>query len=166
MSAGRTLLLAGVVLVLACATALTVIVIARLRRGRAGARTTAMLAPYRLALLMMASGEDADGQAKASFCALPAHIWTRLRPSVVAFLPKVRGLPADDLGEVMRAHGEVDKAARMLSARSAVDRARAAYPLGLVRDPDSVPQVLPLLEDSAPAGSCLPPRWRTAATAR
>lgn len=150
MSAGRTLLLAGVVPVLACATALTVIVIAKVCRGRAGARSTAMLAPYRRSLLMMASGEDADGQAKASLCALPAHIWTRLRPSVVAFLPKVRGLPADDLGEVMRAHGEVDKAARMLSARSAVDRARAAYLLGLVRDPDSVPQVLPLAEDSAP----------------
>jgi HEAT repeat protein len=109
-----------------------------------------MLAPHRLALLIMASGEDEDGQAKASLCAVPEHVWTRLRPSVVAFLPKVRGRPADDLGEVMRAHGEVDKAAKMLGARSAVDRARAAYLLGLVRDHDSVPQVLPLLDDPAP----------------
>lgn len=150
MSAGRIFLLAGVGLVLACVAAVAVIVISKLRRGRVGARSVAMLAPYRLSLVIMASGEDVDGQAMASLCAVPTDIWTRLRPGVVAFLPKVRGLPADDLGELMRAHGEVDKAVKMLSARSAVDRASAAYLLGLVRDPDSVPQVLRLLEDPAP----------------
>jgi HEAT repeat protein len=150
VSAGRIFLLAGVGLVLACGTAVAVIVIAKLRRGRVVARSAALLAPYRLSLLMMASGEDVDGEAMASLCAVPADVWSRLRPGVVALLPKVRGLPADDLGELMRAHGEVDKAAKMLSARSVVDRARAAYLLGLVRDPDSVPQVVRLLDDPAP----------------
>jgi HEAT repeat protein len=107
-----------------------------------------MLAPYRRALVAMASGEDEDGQAKATLCAVPAPVWARLRPSVVAFLPKVRGFPAEDLGELMRSHGETDQAARRLTSRSAVRRARAAYLLGLVRDPDSVALLLPLLRDS------------------
>jgi HEAT repeat protein len=101
----------------------------------------------------MASGEDEDGQARAALCAVPAPIWVRLCPSVVAFLPKVRGVPAEDLGELMRSHGEIDEARRMLTSRSAVGRARAAYLLGLVRDADSValllPLLLPLLSDPA-----------------
>jgi HEAT repeat protein len=106
-----------------------------------------MLAPYRGALLMMASGEDGDGQAKATLCAVPASVWVRLRPSVVAFLPKVRGVPGVDLGELMRSHGELEEATRMLTSRSAVRRARAAYLFGLVRDPDAVALLLPLLGD-------------------
>jgi hypothetical protein len=95
----------------------------------------------------MASGDDEDGQAKAALRAVPARIWTRLRPSVVAFLAKLGGVPADSLGELMRLHGEVDRARRMLTSRSAVGPARAAYLPGLVRDPGGVALVLPLLSD-------------------
>lgn len=149
MNVGQTFLTVGVALGLACASAVAVIVIAKLRRVRVGARAKAMLAPHRGALIVMASGEDEDGQALAALCAVPAPIWARLRSSVVAFLPKVRGVPAEDLGGLMRSHGEIDEARRMLTSRSAVGRARAAYLLGLVRDADSVALLLPLLSDPA-----------------
>jgi HEAT repeat protein len=148
VSFGTAFLIGGVALGAACVSAVAVIVIAKVRRGRAGATTRAMIASYRGALVAVASGEDEDGQALASLCAVPAHIWVRLRPHAVAFLPKVRGGPAEGLGELMRAHGDVDEATRMLISRSAVRRARAAYLLGLVRDPDGAIRLLPLLDDS------------------
>ncbi len=148
MSAGQVLLIAGAVIGLACASSVAAIAIARFRRGRAGARSRALLAPYRRALIAIVSGEDEDGQAKAALYAVPAPTWDLLRPNVVAFLVRVRGTPADDLGELLRSHGEIERATRMLASRSAVRRARAAYLLGLVRDPDSAALVLPLLGDS------------------
>ena len=147
MSVGQVLLIAVAAIGLSCASSVAVIAIAKFRRGRASVRSRALLAPYRRALITMASGEDEDGQAKAALYAVPAPAWDRLRGSVVAFLPKVRGTPADDLGELLRSHGEIERATRMLTSRSAVRRARAAYLLGLVRDPDSAALVLPLLGD-------------------
>ena len=139
----------GVAIGLGCVSSLGVIVIAKIRRGLVRARSRALLAPYRGALITIASGEDEGGQAKVALGAAPPHIWSRLRPSVVAFLPKVRGVPAEELSALMRSHGEIDEARRMLTSRSAVGRARAAYLLGLVRYSDSVALVLPLLSDPA-----------------
>ena len=149
MNVGQTFLTVGAAIGLACASSVAVIAIAKVRRGRDVARSTAVLAPYRRALVVIASGEDQDGQAIAALSAVPAPIWARLRPSVVAFLPKVRGIPGVNLGELMRSHGEIDEARRMLTSRSAVRRACAAYLLGLVRDPDSAALMLPLLSDPA-----------------
>lgn len=147
MSVGQVLLIASAVIGLSCVSAVAVIAIAKLRRGRAGVRSRALLAPYRRALIAMASGEDEDSQAKAALYAVPAPTWERLRPSVVAFLGRVRGAPAEELGDLLRSHGEIERATGMLTSRSAVRRARAAYLLGLVRDPDSASLVLPLLGD-------------------
>ncbi|TFB50266.1 HEAT repeat domain-containing protein [Cryobacterium tagatosivorans] len=147
MRAGQVLLIVIAVIGLSCASSIAVIAISKFRRGRADVRSRALLAPYRHALIAIASGEDEDGQAKTALSALPAPTWDRLRPSVVAFLPKVRGTPADDLGELLRSHGEIERATRMLTSRSAIRRTRAAYLLGLVRDPNSAALVLPLLGD-------------------
>jgi len=147
VSVGQVLLIADAVIGLSCASSVAVIAIAKFGRDRGGARSSALLAPYRHALIAMASGEDEEGQARGVLFAVSAPTWDRLRPSVVAFLPKVRGAPADDLGELLRSHGEIEAAKRMLISRSAVRRARAAYLLGLVRDPDSAALVLPLLGD-------------------
>ena len=147
MIVSQVLQIVGVVIGLSCAVSVVVIAVAKVHRGRAGVRSSALLLPYRHALIAMASGEDEDGQAKASLYAVPAPTWDRLRPSVVAFLTKVRGTPADDLGELLRSRGEIESAKRMLTSRSAVRRARAAYLIGLVRDSDSVALVLPLLGD-------------------
>ncbi len=147
MSAGQVLLIASTVIGLCCALSVAVIAIAKFRRGRAGARLRVLLAPYRRALIAMASGEDEDGEAKAALRAVSAPTWDRLRPSVVAFLLTVRGTPADDLGELLRSHGDIERATRMLTSRSPVRRARAAYLIGLVRDPESAALLLPLLGD-------------------
>ena len=147
MSVGQVLLIAGAVIGLSCASSVAVIAIAKVRRGRAGVRSRALLAPYRGALIVLASGEDADGKARAALYAVPGPTWDHLRASVVAFLSKVRGTPAEDLGQLLRSHGEIERATRTLTSRSAVRRARAAYLLGLVRDPDSAALVLPLLGD-------------------
>jgi HEAT repeat protein len=147
---GQVLLTALTVIGLSCASSIAVIATAKFRRGRAAVRSTALLAPYRRALIVMASGEDDDGQAKAVLYAVPAPSWARLRSSVVAFPPKVRGTPAEDLRELLRWHGEIDRAKRMLTSRSTVRRAGAAYLLGLVRDADSATLLLPLLTDTDP----------------
>lgn len=147
MIAGQVLLLALAAIGVSCAFSVAVIVIAKLRRGHVGARSRVLLAPHRSALIAVASGEDEDGQAKAALAALPLKTWDRLRPSVVAFLTRVRGAPADELGELLRSRGEIQQATQMLTSRSANQRARAAYLLGLVRDPDSAARVLPLLDD-------------------
>lgn len=147
MIVGQVLQIALAVIGLSCAACVVVIAVAKVHRGRAGVRSSALLLPYRQALIAMASGEDEDGQARASLYAVPAPTWDRLRPSVVAFLTKVRGAPADDLGELLRSRGEIESARRMLTSRSAVRRARAAYLLGLVRDPDSAALLIPLLGD-------------------
>ena len=150
MIVGQVLQIALAVIGLSCAASVVVIAVAKVHRGRAGVRSSALLVPYRHALIAMASGEDEDGQAKASLYAVPAPTWDRLRPSVVAFLTKVRGTPADDLGELMRSHGEIEAAKRLLTSRSASRRARAAYLLGLVRDVDSLALLMPLLGDPDP----------------
>ena len=147
MNAARILLIAGVLIVSSCVLLLGVIALVKFRRGRAAVRSMDLLAPYRGALIAMASGVDDDGQAKAALYAVPEHTWDRLRSSVIAFLSKVRGTPADDLRELLRSHGEIERATRMLNSRSAVRRAKAAYLLGLVRDPHSAAIMLSLLGD-------------------
>ena len=60
--------------------------------------------------------------------------------AVVAMLAKVRGVPGRALVPVCsQAHGEVDRATGRLRSRSAVGRARAAYLLGLLQDPQARP---------------------------
>lgn len=147
MTLNQVLPIALTVIGFSVASTLAVIAVAKTRRGRGSVRSRSLLAPYRNALIAMASGEDEDGQAKDTLYALPAPTWVRLRPNVLAFLPKVRGTSADDLSELMRFHGEIDRAKRMLTSRSAVRRAHAAYLLGLARDRDNAPLLLPLLND-------------------
>lgn len=147
MTLNQVLPIALTVIGFSVASTLAVIAVAKTRRGRGSVRSRSLLAPYRNALIAMASGEDEDGQAKDTLYAVPAPTWVRLRPNVLAFLPKVRGTSADDLRELMRFHGEIDRAKRMLTSRSAVRRAHAAYLLGLARDRFSSPLLLPLLND-------------------
>jgi HEAT repeat protein len=144
---GLVLLVASTLIGLSCALAVAVIATAKLRLGRAGARSSALLAPYRGALIAIACGEDQGNQARAELYAVPAPTWDLLRASVVAFLPKVRGAPADTLGELLRWHGEIERAIEALAARSATRRAHAAYLLGLIRDPSRATLLLPLLGD-------------------
>lgn len=147
MTADQILPVALVVIGLFLVLTLALIVVAKTMRGRSNGRSSTLLAPYRSALIAMAAGEDEDGQAKDTLYAAPAATWVRLRPHVLAFLSKVRGLSADDLSELMSFHGGVERARAMLTSRSAVRRAHGAYVLGLVRDRCNSPLLLPLLGD-------------------
>lgn len=147
MTVDQLLPIAVAVLGLLMASTLVVMVVAKTRRGRGLAATTSLLASYRNPLIVMASGEDEDGKAKEMLYAIPAPAWARLRPTLLGLLPKVRGSSVDSLRELIRFHGEIDTAKGMLTSRSAVHRAHAAYLLGLVRDSENAPLLVPLLAD-------------------
>ena len=150
MSSRSLLLLAEVVIGLSCLGLALVIVGARLHRVRATRRTARMVAPHRPMLLAVASGEDAEGSARAHLASLPAATWEHVRSAAVAMLAKVRGAPAETLVSLLHAHAEVERALGWLRSRSAVRRARAAYLLGLLHDPANVPPLVPLLSDPSP----------------
>ena len=146
----------GVLLATTLAVALTAVALAllvvlakvlRTRREHAG---EALLVPHRLPLLMVGAGEDDDGSALAHLLTVEDRAWQRLAPAVVAMLSKVRGAPAEDLVFVLREHGQVARALADLRSRSVITRARAIHLLGLVRDRDHVPHLIPLLSDPSP----------------
>ena len=150
MSVDRLLPVTITVIATSCLVMVTLIVLAKIRHRRIVAKSRKLLAIYRHALIAIASDEDDGQQAKAFLSAVSGPIWKRLRSHVVAFLPKVRGTAADDLGELLRIHGEIDRAIKMLTSRSGVRRARGAYLLGMVRDPNLAVTLVPLLEDRDP----------------
>ncbi|MEO5974742.1 MAG: HEAT repeat domain-containing protein [Ilumatobacteraceae bacterium] len=147
MSAGRLLPITLAVVGILCLLAIAAIVIAKIHRRRAGDKSRYLLSAYRNELLAIASDEDEEGEAKEVLNAVPMPIWERLRPSVIAFLPKVRGTAAEDLSELLRSRGEIKRATKMLTSRSGVGRARGAYLLGLVRNRDLAALLIPLLAD-------------------
>lgn len=147
MTVSQALRVALIALCMSIALTLAVMVAAKVRRGRVIEANGSQVAPYRNAVIVMASGEDDDGRAKAALQAVGALTWACLRPNVLGLLPKVRGAAADDLSDLLRFHGDIENASSNLTAHSAVRRAHAAYLLGLVRDPDNAPLVLPLLGD-------------------
>ena len=145
MTVTQILPVALTVVGLSLASTLVLIVAVKMHRGRSIARSTSLLTSYRSALIAIASGEDEDGQAKAALYAVPPTTWARLRPTVLAFLPKVRGASADDLSDLMRFHGEIDRATEMLTSRSAVMTRQGFH--------DDSPAVAALSHDvNAPAG--------------
>ncbi|MEO8140958.1 MAG: HEAT repeat domain-containing protein [Gemmatimonadota bacterium] len=147
MTLSKALPAAFIIIGLAGTLSLVVMAAAKVLRARGSDAAGALFAPYRNALIVMASGEDDDGHAKVALSSVGALTWACLRPKVLSLLPKVRGGAAEDLSDLLRLHGDIDNAQGMLTARSAVRRARAAYLLGLVRDPENVLIVMPLLRD-------------------
>lgn len=147
MSVGRLLQITLAAVGFFCLLAIAVIVISKNHRRRAGDKSRHLLLAYRNELLAIASDEDEDGKAKAVLNAVSMPIWERLRPSVIAFLPKVLGTAADDLSELLRSRGEIERATKMLTSRSSIRRARGAYLLGLVRDRNLAALLIPLLVD-------------------
>lgn len=147
MTVSQVLAVAVTIIGLSCALTLAVMAAAKVRRGRGIEAAGSTFAPYRNALIVLASGEDDDGHAKTTLSSIGALTWASLRPQVLGLLPKVRGEAAEDLSDLLRVHGDLDNAQGMLTARSAVRRAHAAYLLGLARDPESALQVRSLLDD-------------------
>jgi HEAT repeat protein len=69
--------------------------------------------------------------------------------AVIRLLGKIRGLPAEQLVGVLRQHGTVRQATKLLRHRSPVRRAQAAQALGLSREQAAVPELIAALDDDA-----------------
>jgi HEAT repeat protein len=144
---GQALLIAvSLGLGLACAVLAVLVAAARLGRLMAGAAREARLAPHREALLVLAAGGDEDGAATA-LRTVSKRDWPVVRDQVVALLGKVRGDPADELARLLDERGEFRRARAAVRSRRAITRARAAWLLGLARQPQDVTLLLPLLAD-------------------
>lgn len=131
----------------ACAALVLAIVVVRVDRLWRERREQRLLAPLRAGLIRVAAGEDADGLATRELASTTGPTATILDRRIVALLGKVRGAPTEQLVQVLRAHGAVDRAHCDLSRRSPVRRARAAQALGLTRAHEARPGLESALGD-------------------
>jgi hypothetical protein len=131
---GATLLVGATVVVLgACLLLVLLVVVVRARRHTRLERDAMLLSPLRPPLITVASGEDDDGSAADELRRATGAARDVLDRNVVAMLSKIRGVPADQLVQVLEEHGAVQLAAAEMTSRSTVKRARAAQLLGLAR---------------------------------
>lgn len=145
---GRHLLVAAEATVLAgCVLLALVVILIKVVRGERRRRHEAALRPIRPALIEVASGEDEDGSARRALTATTGATRAAVDEGVADFLAKVRGGPADQLVEILRSHGALREAVRLLRHRSPVRRTRAALLLGLSRDSGGVPGLVEALDD-------------------
>ncbi|MEW1953996.1 HEAT repeat domain-containing protein [Terrabacter sp. NPDC080008] len=142
--AGATIAVLGV-----CVLLVLLVVAVRARRHRRQRREEMLLSPLRPHLIEVAAGEDDEGVAVRQLTGATDASRTVLDRNIVELLTKIRGVPAEQLVEVLEAHGAVEAAARDLTSRSAVRRARAAQLLGLARAGGAVPLLVNALEDEA-----------------
>lgn len=120
---------------------------ARLARGAVRSSRNERTAPYRQALLVIASGGDEDGTEASRVLAMPERDWRVVRDLVVALLGKVRGDSAAALIRLLDARGEFGGARSDLRSRRAARRAGAAYLLGMAARREDAALLLPLLHD-------------------
>jgi HEAT repeat protein len=136
--------------VLACLALLVLIVTTKLTRTRRDRRTSALVAPHRMDLLAVASGEDEDGVHRDALITVDGPARDALDDAVVDLLAKVRGVPAEELASVLLAHGAVDRAPHDLKHHNTIRRARAAHILGLCHVGAALPLIVDALRDPAP----------------
>jgi HEAT repeat protein len=123
------------------------VAVVKMSRTVAESSRQARVAPYRDAVLAIAADGDEDGTASAVLRAAPDRDWRTIREVVVALLGKVRGDTAETLVRLLGARGEFEQARAALRSRRTIQRARAAYLLGLARQRRDVGLLLPLLTD-------------------
>jgi HEAT repeats len=143
------LLAASLVMGLASAVLAVTVVVARVARFAVRSAREARLTPHRLALLAIAAGGDEDGAAAGRLRAVPGRDWPVVRGLAVALLGKVRGQPAEELALLLDERGEFKRARSAVRSRRAIVRARAAWLLGLSRQPQDAVFLLPLLTDAS-----------------
>src|SRR6476661_9771020 len=137
---GGALIVGATAAVLGSCVLLVLLVVAvRARRHRRQRREAMLLSPLRSPLIEVASGEDDDGAAVRQLTGATGASRAVLDRNIVALLTKIRGVPADQLVDVLEAHGSVEAAALDLGRRSPVRRAKAAQLLGLARASRAVP---------------------------
>ncbi len=126
---GSTLVVLGV-----CAALVVVVATTKVVRTRRARLAAALVAPYRGALIEVASGEDEGGEAAGRLRDVTGPARRAVDGAATQLLGRVRGRPAGDLVAILREHGAVERAVTDLGRRSALRRARAARLLGLCQD--------------------------------
>jgi len=137
----------GVLLV--CVALAGVVAAIRIRRHSREARRSRLMAPFRQHLVAVSAGEDPGGDSRRVLADVAGPARRALAESVSGMLGKVRGLPAEQLVEVLASHGALGRAVEDLGHRSPVRRAQAAQLLGLSRDPAAVDPLVGALGDHA-----------------
>ena len=143
-------LLAAVSTVLvACLLAIGFVAATKVRRTARQRRRAALLRPFRSQLIVVSAGEDEDRRALGALVGADGAAGRLVDVAAVEMLGKVRGMPADQLVEVLQVHGAVREAANDLRHRSPVRRARGAQLLGLSRARTTAPALVNALGDDA-----------------
>lgn len=147
MTSLSLLVAADIGLGVACAVLAVLVVAVKLARKVADSSRAARTAPYRAALLVVASGGDENGAEADGLLAMPERDWRVVRDLVVALLGKVRGDSADALIRLLDAHGEFGRARSAVGSRRSLRRAEAVHLLGLDARREDAALLLPLLTD-------------------
>jgi len=148
--AGSLLLAATDGVGLGCGALAALACLTRVGRRRRLTRRQRLLAPHRADLIAGSAGEDSEGASLRALAAAPRRAQPALAENVTGMLGKVRGLPAEQLVDLLREHDALDRARADLGHRSRVRRARATQLLGLSRDSSAVEALLPALDDRSP----------------
>ncbi|QIM20290.1 HEAT repeat domain-containing protein [Phycicoccus sp. HDW14] len=138
--------LAAASLLMACA-----IVALKLHRTLRTRAWEHRVAPLREAVLLVATGEDTeDGDTLSELAGVRGRTRRDLDELVVRLLGKVRGEAADQLVELLRSHGVLDRATRDARSWSPVRRERALHLIGRCRDWRGTDVAITALEDRSP----------------
>lgn len=150
MIAGSLLLAATEGVGLGCGALAALACLTRVGRRRRVTRRRRLLALHRADLIAVSAGEDSEGASLRALATAPRRAQAALAENVAGMLGKVRGLPAEQLVDLLREHDALDRARVDLGHRSRVRRARATQLLGLSRDSSAVEALLPALYDRSP----------------
>lgn len=143
------LLISTSTIFLACLLALCMVLAIKTLRTSRSRKRSALLRPLRSQLIAVSAGEDPEGTALAALVAADGITGRLIDQAAVDMLGKIRGLPADQLVQVLHIHGAVSDALRGLEHRSPVRRAQAAQLLGLSGEASAVPALMAALGDDA-----------------
>ena len=145
----RVLVTSTLAVFLAALVMVALVAVTKTGRTARASRRRAVLAPFRHDLIMVSSGEDEGGHAAQRLRGSSGPAGEEVDRAVIRLLGKIRGLPAEQLVEVLWHHGTVRAATRLLRHRSPVRRAQAAQALGLSRERAAVPDLITALDDDA-----------------
>jgi HEAT repeat protein len=145
----RVLVISTLAVLIAALVMVVLVAVTKVGRTARASRRLAVVAPYRHDLIVVSSGEDEGGQAARRLMGSSGAAGDEVDRAVIRLLGKIRGLPAEQLVDVLRRHGTVREATTLLRHRSPVRRAQAAQALGLSREQAAVPQLIAALDDDA-----------------
>lgn len=138
----------AVAMALVCLLMAAAVIAVKCRRAVRERGVERRLRPLRPVVLVVAAGEDTeDGAALQRLLQVSGRSRRDLQDLVVQLLAKVRGEPAEQLVELLRAQGLLADAARECRGGLRSRRVRALHLVGRCRDVGSVDLAIDALED-------------------